>query len=327
MRQPLCHDNDLDVLALGCLKFNGLVRQRRYFDALWCDWNVVSERHLLLRRTDRREQERSRHEPAQPLASSTDRWISHRQPPEGKQERDEREKPLSIAPLQFFWSGVRGGHQQTFNLCTVTSVSGILPPLSKKALPGGEAWMDLRTVACSLSALLALTLSAASPAGQQFQRIDDAALKNAGADAATTGSPTASIRRETRYSPLKQIDATNVAPARAARGPSTSDRGGGGQEATPLVCERRHLRHHQLERRRSPSTRAPGKELWRWDPEVNQAAVRPEICCGVVNRGLAIYQGHDHRADHRRPACRRSTRTPARSCGKRASRIRRTTTR
>ena len=34
-----------------------------------------------------------------------------------------------------------------------------------------------------------------------------------------------------------------------------------------------------------------GKEIWRWDPEVNQAAVRPEICCGVVNRGLAIYKG------------------------------------
>jgi quinohemoprotein ethanol dehydrogenase len=34
-----------------------------------------------------------------------------------------------------------------------------------------------------------------------------------------------------------------------------------------------------------------GKELWRWDPEVNQAAVRPKICCGIVNRGLAIYNG------------------------------------
>ncbi len=34
-----------------------------------------------------------------------------------------------------------------------------------------------------------------------------------------------------------------------------------------------------------------GKERWRWDPEVNQTAVRPAICCGVVNRGIAIYQG------------------------------------
>ena len=34
-----------------------------------------------------------------------------------------------------------------------------------------------------------------------------------------------------------------------------------------------------------------GKEMWRWDPEVNQTAVRPKICCGIVNRGLAIYNG------------------------------------
>ena len=34
-----------------------------------------------------------------------------------------------------------------------------------------------------------------------------------------------------------------------------------------------------------------GKEKWRWDPWVNQAATRPAICCGVVNRGLALYKG------------------------------------
>ena len=34
-----------------------------------------------------------------------------------------------------------------------------------------------------------------------------------------------------------------------------------------------------------------GKERWRWDPEVNQTAVRPKICCGVVNRGIALYDG------------------------------------
>ena len=34
-----------------------------------------------------------------------------------------------------------------------------------------------------------------------------------------------------------------------------------------------------------------GKEKWRWDPEVNQTAVRPKLCCGVVSRGIALYQG------------------------------------
>src|SRR6185436_19054243 len=33
-----------------------------------------------------------------------------------------------------------------------------------------------------------------------------------------------------------------------------------------------------------------GKEKWRWDPQVNQDKTRPQICCGVVNRGLALYQ-------------------------------------
>ncbi len=35
-----------------------------------------------------------------------------------------------------------------------------------------------------------------------------------------------------------------------------------------------------------------GKEKWRWDPEVNRPAVQPKICCGVVNRGVAIYEGN-----------------------------------
>ena len=34
-----------------------------------------------------------------------------------------------------------------------------------------------------------------------------------------------------------------------------------------------------------------GKQKWRWDPEVNQTAVRPKICCGNVMRGIALYDG------------------------------------
>ena len=56
-----------------------------------------------------------------------------------------------------------------------------------------------------------------------------------------------------------------------------------------------------------------GKERWRWDPEVNQTAVRAKICCGVVNRGVAIYQRQDHRADHRWKA--RSARCGNRQAG------------
>jgi quinohemoprotein ethanol dehydrogenase len=33
------------------------------------------------------------------------------------------------------------------------------------------------------------------------------------------------------------------------------------------------------------------KELWRADPEVNQQIWQSRICCGVVNRGIALYEG------------------------------------
>src|SRR5207244_2485426 len=33
------------------------------------------------------------------------------------------------------------------------------------------------------------------------------------------------------------------------------------------------------------------KEIWRADPEVNQQIWQSRICCGVVNRGIALYEG------------------------------------
>ena len=41
----------------------------------------------------------------------------------------------------------------------------------------------------------------------------------------------------------------------------------------------------------SPWTRAPARRSGAGIPWVNQEATRPEICCGVVNRGLALYKG------------------------------------
>ena len=34
-----------------------------------------------------------------------------------------------------------------------------------------------------------------------------------------------------------------------------------------------------------------GRQLWTWDPQVNRPAVQPKVCCGIVNRGVAIYEG------------------------------------
>ena len=137
----------------------------------------------------------------------------------------------------------------------------------------------------SVVAFLAMTPSAIVGQGR---RVDDAALKHAG----ETGSEWLSYglnQAETRFSPLNQINTANVSRLGLA-GPTTSDRGGGGQEATPLVWNGTVYGITNWSVVFAVDART-GKERWRWDPEVNQTAVRPKICCGVVNRGLAIYQG------------------------------------
>ncbi|MBV9771410.1 MAG: PQQ-dependent dehydrogenase, methanol/ethanol family, partial [Bryobacterales bacterium] len=66
--------------------------------------------------------------------------------------------------------------------------------------------------------------------------------------------------------------------------------GGGNQEATPLVWNNTIYGITNWSVVFAVDARSH-KEIWRWDPEVNQPAVRPKICCGIVNRGLAIYNG------------------------------------
>src|SRR5207248_1083190 len=66
--------------------------------------------------------------------------------------------------------------------------------------------------------------------------------------------------------------------------------GGGGQEATPLVWNNTMYAITNWSIVFAVDART-GMEKWRWDPEVNRTAVQPKICCGVVNRGLAIYEG------------------------------------
>src|SRR5206468_471151 len=125
-------------------------------------------------------------------------------------------------------------------------------------------------------------------AGQQTRRIDDVALRNAG----KTGEEWLTYGLtpgETRYSPLKQIDTSNV----SRLGPAWSydvGQGGGNQEATPLFWNGGLYGITNWSVVFAVDART-GKERWRWDPEVNQTAVRPKVCCGVVSRGLAIYQG------------------------------------
>src|SRR5579871_6026276 len=121
----------------------------------------------------------------------------------------------------------------------------------------------------------------------QTKKIDETVLKNAG----KTGEEWLTYglsQGETRYSPLKQIDASNVSRLGLAWAFDIGN-GGGGQEATPLVANGIIYGITNWSIVFAVDART-GKEKWRWDPEVNQVAVRSKICCGVVNRGLAMYQ-------------------------------------
>ena len=148
--------------------------------------------------------------------------------------------------------------------------------------------MKLRKLALWSSAAGLLLLAWVAP-GQQPRRIDDAALRNAG----KTGEEWLSYGLtpgETRYSPLNQINTTNASRLGLnwlyEIGP-----GGGNQEGTLLMSNGTLYGITNWSIVYAVDART-GKEKWRWDPEVNRTAVQPKICCGVVNRGVAIYEGN-----------------------------------
>lgn len=94
---------------------------------------------------------------------------------------------------------------------------------------------------------------------------------------------------ETRYSPLDRINTSNVSRLGLAWTYAVGA-GGGNQEATPLVWNNTIYGITNFSVVFALDART-GKEIWRWDPEVNPASLRPRICCGIVNRGVAIYNG------------------------------------
>jgi len=136
--------------------------------------------------------------------------------------------------------------------------------------------------------LLTLSLSLSLPVFGQARRVDDAVLKNA-AKSATDGDWLAYglTPAETRFSPLKQIDAGNVKRLGLAWALTVGE-GGGNQEATPLVWNNTIFSVTNYSIVFAIDART-GKEKWRWDPDVNRIPTANKMCCGVVNRGLALY--------------------------------------
>jgi len=119
----------------------------------------------------------------------------------------------------------------------------------------------------------------------QTRRVDNNALRNAekGTEWLTYGQSYS----EQRYSTLRVIDTTNV----SRLGPAWSyelGEGGGNQEATPLFANGVLYGITNWSVTFAIDART-GKEIWRYDPKVVRGAVL--LCCGVISRGIALYEG------------------------------------
>jgi PQQ-dependent dehydrogenase (methanol/ethanol family) len=148
--------------------------------------------------------------------------------------------------------------------------------------------MSLRSPSLLFSVLALVTRSAFAQE-QRPTKVDDTALRTVAQGKGEEWLSYGFTPQETRYSPLSQINASNVSRLGLAWSYEVGP-GGGGQEATPLVHNGVIFSITQWSVVFAVDARTH-KEKWRWDPEVNQAAVRAKICCGVVHRGIAIYDG------------------------------------
>src|ERR1017187_5997645 len=142
-----------------------------------------------------------------------------------------------------------------------------------------------------LLAALSLLGSAAAAIAQQPPVVDLKVLKTRG----TFNDPLpgswltyGKSQSETRYSPLKQIDTSNVKRLGLAWSYAVGA-GGANQEGTPLVWNNTIYGITTWSVVYAVDGRT-GKEIWRWDPEINQSAIRG-MTGNIVNRGIALYNG------------------------------------
>jgi quinohemoprotein ethanol dehydrogenase len=145
--------------------------------------------------------------------------------------------------------------------------------------------MSDRGIVCLVIAVAAVATQALA---QRTRQVDDQLLRSG----SRTGEEWVSYGvnwSEQRFSPLDQINAANVSRlglAWAFAIPGES----GKQEATPLVFNGVLYSIAPWSVVYAVDLRT-GRELWRQDPQVNHLIWQSRICCGVVNRGIALYQG------------------------------------
>jgi quinohemoprotein ethanol dehydrogenase len=145
--------------------------------------------------------------------------------------------------------------------------------------------------ACTLSTVLGAWIGFAQQPRPTANQPDANALRNAaqGKEWLTYGGNYA----ETRYSLLRQIDASNV-DRLGLSWTYPLGAGGGNQEATPLFSNGvlYGITNWSIAFAVDAKT---GQELWRFDPAVDRGfasgATNGGVCCGIINRGLALYEG------------------------------------
>src|SRR5678816_3003275 len=131
-----------------------------------------------------------------------------------------------------------------------------------------------------LLSIVGVLLTSWIAVGLQNRKIDDKALENAGKGNNSEDWVTYGLnQQEQRYSLLKQIDATNVGRLGLAWTYEVAFGGGGNQEATPLVANGVFYSVTQWSVAYAVDART-GKELWRYDPQIDRAVTGPRICCG-----------------------------------------------
>jgi quinohemoprotein ethanol dehydrogenase len=146
-----------------------------------------------------------------------------------------------------------------------------------------------------------LVLSASVAGAQQPRPVDDKALKSAVKNAdewLTNGRD----YTERRYSPLKQIDASNVKRLGLAWYYDTGSFAGT-VETTPIISNGTLYGTIPWSVVFAVDAKT-GKEKWRWDPKIghqnfppgsagkpDRVRTGPSICCGPGNRGVAVYDG------------------------------------
>jgi quinohemoprotein ethanol dehydrogenase len=138
---------------------------------------------------------------------------------------------------------------------------------------------------CVLAGFIAF--SSGSIPAQPPRVVDDAALLKAAPEEWLTAGHDLF---ETHYSPLKLIHSGNVSRLGLAW---TYDIGSssGHLEATPLISDGVLYGTGTWSTVYALDART-GRLIWKWDPViVRSGEYKPSVCCGPVNRGVALYQG------------------------------------